>query len=64
MTKVRDLHTDDIVTHDAWNGGRPVRITRVGDAVRYQDINAHQPARQVAADDTDVTLQARKGGRR
>lgn len=63
MTKLRDLRDGDIVTHPDWNDGKPVRVTRAGTAVRWQDVNARQPARQVPADDTDVTVQARRGGR-
>ena len=60
----RDLHDGDIATCPGWNGGRPVRITRNGDAVRWQDIGAHGHAHQVQPDDrSEVTVCARRGGR-
>lgn len=64
MAKQTDLRDGDIVTNPDWNNGRPVRITRVGDAIRWQDIGGHGPARQVAYDDdAEVTVTARRGGR-
>lgn len=62
MAKLADLQTGDIVTRPDWNNGRPVRVTRVGNTVRYQDVNAHGHARQAPADDTDVTVKARRRG--
>ena len=55
--------TDQVVTRDDWNNGKPVRIlhthtTADGVAVRYQDVGARKPARQV------VVPNQRDGGQR
>ncbi|MDP4501006.1 hypothetical protein [Nonomuraea turcica] len=64
MAKPHELHDGDIATTPDWNNGRPVRISRVGSAIRWQDVNAREHARQVpAGDTTEVTVKARRGGR-
>lgn len=62
--KQHELRDGDIATSKDWNDGKPVRITKVGDTVRWQDVNGHGPARQIdPSDESEVTVQARRGGR-
>lgn len=63
MAKQTALRDGDIATSNDWNGGKPVRITKVGDTIRWQDVTAHQHAHQVSTgDNTEVTVKARRGG--
>jgi hypothetical protein len=62
--KVHKLRDGDIAVSPDWNNGKPVRISRAGPLVRWQDVNAHGPAHQVRpGDTTEVTVKARRGGR-